>query len=405
MAPHADKPAAGFQWAQLFALSGVHFVVDMLAAILPPILPTIRQEFSLSLSVAGSVIVVLMLTANGVQILSGSTRANKRKPTLLSLGLLLIVSVCFIAPLSELNLGLTGLIVLALISGCGIAVTHPESLRAVHALDAIPSAVSTSIFMTGGYLGFAGAGAVSTLLVSNYGLSGLYLLALLPVLGVVLLYLLRIRMAVESDQPARKAPRPGEKVLPFWLVLLMALPAATSITVLVALLPTMLSEFGFELTFGGYSSTLYALGAAAGAYVWGSLGHKKGELRCCIAAFLMTIPFLVVYFLLARHRWAVWLLFGAGFCSIPAYVLIITLARSAAGLSLGLRMGLVIGGTWGVANLAFMGLAVVADRVGTAPVIKTTVLGFPLSAAFGLYLLLKYKPKPLRTAHNPILQD
>jgi len=398
-----DKRTPTFQWAQLLALSGVHFIVDMLAAVLPPILPTIRSEFSLSLSAASAALVVLMLTANGVQIFSGHATANKSSPTLLSLGVLVTISICALSLLSRSGMGLSGLILLAVVSGCGIAVTHPESLRAIHGLNLIPPAVSTSIFMTGGYLGFASAGAVSTILVSRFGLKGLYLLALLPLLGVAAIFLLKIRLAVESDAD-RKAPAdPAFKILPFWLVLVMAQPAAIGITIIATLLPTMLNELGFGLTFGGYSSTMYALGAASGAFIWGAMGHKKGELRCCVAAFLLTIPFLAAYLILAQHRWAVWLLFGAGFCSIPAYVLIITLARSAKGLSLGLRMGLVVGGTWGMANLVFMALAIVAEHYGTRLVVNFSLLGFPLSAAFGIIFLLKYKPPPLKDPVNPIV--
>ena len=341
-------------------------------------------------------LVALTLTANGVQIISGNTRASKSNPLFLSAGLFLAVSICAIALLPRTHAGLSGLIFLAVISGCGIAITHPESLRAIHALSRIPSAISTSIFMTGGFLGFASAGAISTVLVSRFGLRGLYILVLCPVVGVVALKLLRIRLAVESEDTIDLRTARARRALPFWSVMVMAQPAAIGITVLATLLPTLLNELGFELTFGGYSSTMYAGGAAAGAFIWGTMGHKKGELPCCITAFLLTTPFLVAYILLAENRWAIWLLFGAGSCSIPAYVLIVTLARSAAGLNLGLRMGLVVGGTWGFANIVFMALAPVAERFGTGLVIKISLLGFPISAVFGILLAIKYKPLPLR---------
>ena len=376
----------------------------MFGGILPPILPTIRAEFSLSLPAASAAMVVLMLAANGVQIFSGNARADKTRPTLLSLGLLVTISICMLSLLSRTGMGLSGLILLAVIAGCGIAVTHPESLRAIHGLNRIPPAVSTSVFMTGGFLGFASAGAVSTILVSRFGLRGLYLLTILPILGVAAIFLLKIRLAVESEAERNAPSTSAHTTLPFWLVLVMAQPAAIGMTIIAALLPTMLNDLGFGLTFGGYSSTMFALGAAAGTFLWGALGHKKGELNCCIAAFLLTIPFLGAYLIFAQHRWAVWLLFGAGFCSVPAYVLVITLARNARGLNLGLRMGLVVGGTWGMANLVFMALAILAEHFGTRLVMNLSIIGFPLSAAFGIIFILKYRPAPLQT-QQPLARD
>jgi len=51
----------------------------------------------------------------------------------------------------------------------------------------------------------------------------------------------------------------------------MTVPAGISTTIIAHLLPTVLNEAGFELTFGGYSMTVYGLGGALGSFLWGGV--------------------------------------------------------------------------------------------------------------------------------------
>jgi len=375
----------------LLVLAGVHFLIDMYASMLPAILPAIRAEFSLSLSLGGLMLAVMLMASNGVQPLIGHLRANKRRPLFLHLGLILAVSICLLGALPRGSGAFSLIILLAVVSGCGIAIVHPEGLRAVHELKRLPPAVSTAVFMAGGFLGYASGGVVSAFLVSRFGLQGLYPLALCPVIGIVMVIFLRIRLAVERKVRNKNEAQTEENHLPFWLIMAMAMPAAVSTTVLANLLPTVLNELGFELTFGGLSTTMFGLGGAVGSFVWANIAVKKGELRCSIAALFLVIPFLVAYLVLINNRMAIWMLFAVGFCAIAAYVLMITLSRQATGLNLGQRMGFMVGGTWALANIVFMALLPVAEHFGTNLILKFTPLGYLLSGLFGLFIMLRAK--------------
>ncbi len=376
---------------QLLALAGVHFLIDMFAGMLPAILPAIRDEFGLSLSLGGLVLAALYMTSNGVQPLIGHMRADKRRPLFLHLGLIIAASICLLGALPRGSGAFAIMILLAVVSGCGIAIVHPEGLRAVHWLRRIPPAISTAVFMAGGFLGYASGGAVSALLVSRFGLKGLYPLALCPVIGIVMVIFLRIRLAVERKVHNKNEARTEENRLPFWLIMAMAMPAAVSTTILVALLPTVLSKLGFELTFGGFSTMMFGLGGAVGSFIWANIAHKKGELNCSIAALFLVVPFLVAYLVLINNKMAIWILFGVGFCAIAAYILMITLSRYATGLSLGQRMGFMAGGTWALASIVFMALLPVSEHFGTNVILKFTPLGYLCSGAFGLFVMSKAK--------------
>ena len=394
-ATNLKRKLATFHWMHLFVLATVHFSIDVFSSMLPAILPAIRAEFSLSLSKGGLVMAVMYLTCNGVQPLTGHLRANKRKPLFLYLGLILGTVICLLGALPRGSGAFGGMILLAVVSGFGIAIVHPEGLRGVHRLRHIKPAVSTAVFMAGGFLGYASGGVISAFLVSRFGLQGLYPLMLCPVVGIVLVLLLRVRLAVERTVYVKDAVQQEKSWLPFWFILLMAMPAAVSTTIIVSLLPTVLNELGFELTFGGLSATVFGLGGAVGSFVWAHVAHRKGELKCSVAALFLVIPFLVLYLVFINSRMAIWILFGAGFCAISAYILMITLSRGAAGLTLGQRMGFMVGGTWALAYVVFMALLPAAEHFGSDVILNFSPLGYLLSGAFGLYVMLKARSQAL----------
>lgn len=365
----------------------------MFSNMLPSILPVIQKEFALSLSLGVFVLVTLIMTANTIQVLTGHLRADKTSPLFLHIGLILAACICLLAVLPKSG-NFPAMVGLAIVSGIGIAIVHPEGLRGIHALNRIPPAISTAVFMAGGFLGFASGGIISTVLVSRSGLPGLYPLALCPAIGILMVIFLRVRLAVETNPAGINGPAAAKNQLPFWPIIAMAIPAAISTTILVSLLPTRLNELGFELTFGGFSATMFGLGGALGSLVLAAIAHKKGELLCSTLALFLVLPFLLAYLTLIDNRGAVWMLFGAGACAISAYILMITLARHAAGPTLGLRMGVMVGGTWAVANAIFLALTPVAEHFGTHILLKFTPWGYLLSAAFGLWLILNVKRHP-----------
>ena len=390
-----------FQWVQLLALSAVHMWVDLISNMLPSILPAVQKYFTLSLSKAGSFLAIELLICNGIQVFVGLLRTDKDKPFFMYIGMVLVVGICLIGLLPAQGNHTTLIIVtMAVVTGIGIGIVHPEGLRAIHHLSEIPPAISTAVFMAGGFVGYAGGGAVSTTLVSKFGLKGLLLLFLGPAVFIILIAFLKIRLAVEprkqvcgfeggsvADSLAGQE-KPKMWQISFWPVLLTAVFAAISTTVLVALLPTALKEFDFELTFGGFSSTMFGLGGAIGAFIIAAIAHKKGEFRCLIFSLLAVIPFLVAYLILMNNRYAIWLLFGVGFFAVAAYILMITIARRSVGPSLGVRMGLIVGGTWATANLVYMAVLPIAEKLGTASVLKFVPIGYVCSAVLAVGLLV-----------------
>jgi len=375
-----------FQWVQLLALSGVHCIVDLFSATLPPILPAIRAEFILTIESGVIILCVHLLACNGVQVLTGHMRSEKRRPLFMYIGLFLAAAVCLLAVLPREAGGFELMIFLAIVGGSGIAIAHPEGLRGIHSLGRIPAATSTAVFMAGGFTGYAVGGWVPTVLVSGFGLKGLYWLLLCPIVGVLLIAFLKICLAVEPKASGANKSKATSKGPAFWWIIAMAVPAGISTTIVASLLPTRLEQLGFELTFGGFSAMMFGAGGALGSFVWAWIAHKKSEMSCSIAAFLLSPVLLLLYLILIGNRAAVWVLFGVGFNAISAYILMITMARRATGPNLGQRMGLIVGGNWAVANVVLM---IVVQFYSVKTLLKIAPIGYLISGAVGLFIMYR----------------
>ncbi len=86
------------------------------------------------------------------------------------------------------------------------------------------------------------------------------------------------------------------------------------------------------------------------------------------------------------------LLFITGFCVSGGYVLMVTMARMAKGLKIGMRVGIIVGGTWAVGGIfALLGVDLIKNL---QILLYFTPLCYLLSAAIGLYILKKSETQP-----------
>lgn len=383
-------------WIQLIVLSLAHFVADVFAGLLPVIMPAIQIRFGFSMTTGIVLISIMNIVCNFIQICTGHTRGNNEKPLLLPIGLLLLGCVCLIALLPAQSYSFWLMVPLILVSGVGIGIMHPESLRAVHSLENIPPSLASSIFLNGGYLGYSMGGWICAMLITALGFHGLLCLLVLPAIAFAGIYLTKIKLAVEND--SNKPMQVNHKIeqFGFMFIMMMAIPATTAPTLLCALLPQRIHQLGLALDFGGLTVMFLACGTVLGTFFWSWVAHKKGELAALIVSLLLGVPFLYAYLVLMKNNYALAFLFMAGFNSGSAYPLIVTLARYAKGLSLGGRMGFVIGGAWGVASLILWIMAPVVEHFGIEPILFATPMFYMFAAVIGLNMvMLKRKNRRL----------
>jgi len=366
------------------AVTTAHLIIDMFAGMLATILPAIQLQFALSVAQGALILGTLNFTCNLVQVLTGHLRSGKKKPFFIHMGLVMASAICFIAILPRSADSMSAILILAIVSAIGIAILHPEGMRAIHILKPISASMTTSVFMAGGFVGISAGMLIAPILVTCFGLKGLYFLLICPVVGIALIYSLRIKLAVERPRSVQKAAEKGK--LSFWPIMIMAIPTTTATTIIAWILPMRLNELGFELTFGGVCSMTFCIGGAIGAFFWSKLADKKGALFCAIIALLAGVPLLICHQAMIEHKFAILFLFFAGFGSIAAYPLIATIARYTAGPNLGMRMSLIIGGAWGTASLIQMAVGYFAEQIGLHKILMFSSAGYLISAAIGFII-------------------
>lgn len=382
------------QWPQLVILTFAHVSADLFGGMLPAVLPVIRPAFGLSLTAAVGLITALNLSANGFQLVAGHAGAHHAKPRLLCAGLVLVALLALVGWVPAGDRAPWFLYPLMIAGGAGIALVHPDGLRAIHLLDRIPSSVSTAFFLVGGFLGFAAGAWLSAALVARWGLPGLAFMAAGPLAAVVLVLLARIRLAVEKDEAAAP-PRGRLPSVAFPRLFTAAAAVAIAATLIPSLLPTRLHELGHSLQFGGASVLFFGIGGATGSVVWGAAAHRFGYLRILAVSLFGGVPLLIAYLAACAHPAAVVLLAAAGFFLYAAYPLMVTMARySPSRIKLGLRMGLMVGGAWGIASLVLMGLGPAGERYGIAPVLHLAWIAYLVAAFYTLDSIRAAAPEP-----------
>jgi fucose permease len=168
----------------------------------------------------------------------------------------------------------------------------------------------------------------------------------------------------------------------------MGVLIALAVIILTSLLPTYLYEKGFPLNIGGRTVFLFGLGGAFGSLFWGTVAHRRNFGLAFRGSLGVGIPLLLLYLFLASRAWAFWLLLPASFFLYAAFPLIVTLARhSISAMTLGKRLGLIVGGSWGIAALILMGLGPLGERIGILPILFISALCYLTTFIYSLFTL------------------
>lgn len=376
------------QWMQLLILTAAHFVLDMFPGLMHTLLPAFQDSFHLSKASGAVVLTFFLITANGIQVLIGHLRAEKDRPLFLYAGMLLICTILLFGIVPHNNMAVVWLSIIATACGAGVGMTHPEGLRAIHRLDRISSTVTSTVFMSGGIIGFAFGAWISTHFFQRWQFYGLIPFCVMSLIALVLMVAFRIRLAVQRDEVQRQSRHTQCEPISFWIVMAIATLVASSVTIFGWIIPQRFDELGLPLTAGGISVSVFSLAGGVGGIVMTRLAMRHGELKTIRWMLAAGIPFVIIYLSLMEHRWSVPLFFFGGFFCFGAYPIMVSIARHCKGPNLGRRMGLIVGGIWLAACTLPMLLGPVVKAHGTIVVVICAPIGFVLAL-----VLATLKPK------------
>jgi FSR family fosmidomycin resistance protein-like MFS transporter len=350
----------------LVLLSFGHLCTDLAQGALPALLPYLKDCFSLSYTVTGSILLAAHLTSSVIQPLFGYVTDRRPFPILLSLGCLISGIGIALIPNSP---SFAWLIAFVMFMGLGTAAFHPEGFKATACIASVKRATGMSFFSVGGNLGFAVGAPVAIFLVSRYGLPAAAAL-FLPAAAAAALFvpaLPHIRKRIEAVAALPPSPVDNGVRRPMYavslIVLIVVFRSWTQLG-LAAFIPFLYRE---ELASNpGFVAALlfFFLGAGTiGTLAGGPIADRIGHRRMLFFSLALQVPLISLF--LSAHGWAVFALAAAvGATIVSTFSVTIVMAQELFPRRMATASGTIAGFAIGTGGIGVTLLGAVADRYG-----------------------------------------
>ena len=367
-------------------LSVGHLATDINQGALPAMLPFFIAAYDLSYTAAASIVFAVNISSSVIQPLFGIAADRYSKPWLLPGGLM-----C-----AGLGLGLTGLcegyqliMVLAIVSGIGIAAYHPEAARLVNFAAGDLKSTAMSVFGVGGTIGFTLGPLIISAAMMQWGLSGTLILVIpVTIMSIVIISQFPLFEALESinkksNMGASTEPR-KENWNAFARIAVIVSGRSIIFFGLNIFIPIYwIQVFGLSKMTGAVALSVFAGSGIIGNIFGGTLADRIGQKKVTLLGFLSLSMILPLLIAVKSSFLATILLIPAGFMLFTTYSPTIVLGQkylpSHVGLSSGVTLGLAVAIGGGAAP--FIGM--LADSYGVwialASVTPLPILIFLLS--------------------------
>lgn len=368
----------------LFLLSFGHMCTDMVQGALPALLPYLKDRFSLSYAVTGSILLAAHLTSSVIQPVFGYITDRRPFPILLSLGCLISGIGIVLIPHSA---SFSWLIVSVVFMGLGTAAFHPEGFKATACIVSVKRATGMSFFSVGGNLGFAIGAPSAIFLVSRFGLPGAAGLivpaAVAAALFVPALPHIRQRIAAAGALPP--VSRDNGVTHPFYavslIVLIVVFRSWTQLG-LAAFLPFLYrQELASNPDFVATLLFLFLGAGTMGTLAGGPIADRIGHRRMLFLSQAVQVP--LIFLFLSASGWAVFVLaIAVGASIVSTFSVTIVMAQELFPGRMATASGTIAGFAIGTGGIGVTLLGAVADRYGVPA--ATYVINF--LPAFGVLL-------------------
>lgn len=384
------------KYKQVGILSLGHIACDINQGALPAMLPFFIATYDLSYTAAASIVFAVNVSSSIVQPLFGLAADRFSKPWLLPAGLIL----------AGFGLALTGFVsdyhwimILAIISGIGIAAYHPEAARLVNFAAQNDKGAAMSIFGVGGTLGFTLGPLLITQALIQWGLAGSFVL-LLPVSFMSLFMMFQFPMfkSLVADRSKNDSMSSFEPLKENW-------NAFSRIAILVS--GRSIIFFGLNIFIPIYwvavlnqskmaaamALTIFAGSGIFGNLIGGNLADRIGKKHVLLLGFISLTLLLPVFVFVKNVLLATLVLAPIGFVLFATYSPTIVLGQN----YLPNRIGLSSGVTIGLAVAIGGGVAPIWGKIADLYGVWTTMACISCLPIFLVFLALSL-PEPIE--HN-----
>jgi len=342
------------------ALSAGHLATDFANGALPALLPFFVDRFSLSYTLAATLMLASAASSSLIQPFFGAWSDRRGALWLLPTGVAVAgigIAIAAAAPSYWLVL------LLVVVSGLGVAAYHPEGSKFAAFASGRRRASGMSLFSIGGNVGYALGPTATTPLVLAFGLTGGLLLAV-PCLAVAALLLATVPfLAGFVPQRGERFAGDGED-RPGALTLLLGVIAFRSVAWfgLITFVPLWEVSLGHSKSHGSHLLSLMLLAGGLGTLAAGPIADRLGRRPVLIASMLFVGPLTLAYVLVGGVLGAIALAL-VGVCVIGTFGVTMVMSQEYLPGRIGMASGLSIGLSIGLGGIAAVALGALADSV------------------------------------------
>ncbi|WP_245585957.1 MFS transporter [Paenibacillus pinihumi] len=362
----------------LIAISIVHLVNDTIQAVIPAILPILKNAMNLSYMQAGIIVFALNMTSSVMQPVVGLYSDRKPTPYLLPVGMVLMtLGVLGIA----FSPGYWTILLSVLLVGLGSAVFHPEASRVAYMAGGSRRGLAQSIFQVGGNSGQSLAAIMTALIFVPLGQLGAVWFTVITLGAVVVQisiakwyqgYLIAHPVPVKKKGTGIEVSPERKKQITFAITVIMSLLFVRTwyhSSIMIYYPFQLMEKFNLNLQQAQIYIFLFAATGALGTFLGGPLSDRFGRRNVLFFSMAGTVPLA----LLLPHVDAFWaypLVAVTGLILMSGWSVTVVYAQELVPGMIGTVSGLTTGLSFGLGALGAVALGGLTDAFGLDAVLK-----------------------------------
>ena len=381
-------PAAGEERTRIqriAVMTFAHFVNDTYGQYLAILLPILSSILGFSLGVAAVAVTAYTITSSIIQPALGHV-ADRYATRLISV--LGMICGAFGASMLGVSPNFVVLVLFAVLAGMGTAAYHPQASAMVSAAAGPRKATTMSIFLVGGNLGLA----VGPLIVARVAHWNLHATPLLMIPGIAMALALFAFAPRDWAAGRARVVNGPSLVSVLWghrsiLGLLLGVVILRSWTQagFTTFLPFYYRHQGFA---AGHAATVLAAFGITGAFgglVGGYLADRFTQRPVISISLLLAGPLLIA---LPHLNGAALYLDAAasGVLLLSSWYVLAVKGQEVLNKNVGVAFGLMLGFSIGMGGLGVIPMGVLADRIGTLPILTALGMLAPVAGILALRL-------------------
>lgn len=379
----------GLNLAILLTVS--HAANDAFSNILPVFLPIFQERFGLGEALLATFVAVVSLSSNVLQVVMGAVADRWGKRRSAALGLIVgSVLMSFLAVVPTVWL----LFCILILGGLGSAIFHPSATSMVRSASE-RKGLGIGFFTSGGPVGTALMPLIVLAILRNFGEAYIPFLAIVGVLLGVLLFAFTPE---QTPVTGKNRPKLFDAKLfagPIGLLSLAGIMRAMAFISFSNAMPLWLVNskgFSPDAQIIGWTLAAFSIAASLGVLASGALEQRLGRRLLTVGSMLLGLPALLLVLFVPTGSALYFICVAlAGLFTNASIPLLVVTAQDLAPHAVATASGMLMGFTWGVAGVLYIGFGALQEAIGLTQAISLSYFFLLPAALLAFFVLQKHQ--------------